>query len=192
LRIRRSERTDAAPASKPLESKATGHKKQTMRRLLSNRWIRWIRWIRWSAILLLLLLTTVLGLAWYTRTWTSADLLSLEGMRRECHPVWSDLFWRRIGPGQDVEEVIAATKPLEIRRYGDFVLLEYQRGLCCTGVYILARQGKLINAEAGSCCWRRTFFDLRIAQDHADFETAYEAHWRPIFEKQDAEEKANP
>ena len=156
-----------------------------MRRLLSNRWIRR------SASIALLLLTTLLGLAWYTNTWTSADLLSLEGMRRECHPVWRDLFWRRIGPGQDVDAVIAATEPLEIRRYDDFVQLEYQRGLCCSGVVILARQGRLIHAEAGSCCWRRTFFEM-TAQDHADFDFAYEAHWRPIREKQDAEEKAKP
>jgi hypothetical protein len=61
---------------------------QAMRNLLRNRWIRW------SVVVLLLLLTPILCIAWYTKTWTMADLRSYEGMRRESHPVWRDLFWR--------------------------------------------------------------------------------------------------
>ena len=153
-----------------------------MGRLISNRWLRL------SAAVLLLAASSLLGLAWYTNTWTSADLLSYQGMSHECHPVWRDLFWHRIGPGQDVEEIIASTKPQEVERYGEFVRLGYQRGMCFSGVFIMARKGRLIQAEAGSCCWRRTFFDETTSDDRKGFNDAYEAHWRPIREKQAAEE----
>ena len=117
---------------------------QALRYLLRNRWIRW------SAALLLLLLTTILGLAWYTRTWTRSDVMSYWGMSRECHPVWRELFWRRIGPGQDVEEVIAATKPTKVDRYGDFALLTYQERLYSdSGSPSPPTKASLIAASAG-------------------------------------------
>ena len=139
---------------------------------------------------MLLSLTSLLGLALYTRTWNRNDVLSYWGMSRECHPIWRDLFWRRIGPGQDVEAVIAETKPIQVERYGDFVNLTYQSGF--TGIGITAKQGKLVAASAGSCCWSRTFFDEMTAADRKSYDDAYEAHWRPIREKQEAEEKAKP
>src|SRR5262245_44000247 len=124
---------------------------------------RFASWLRWLIGIVSVLIFIPLGLAWYTRTWTYRDYVSIEGMRRECHPVWRDLFWRRIGPGQDVEAVIAATKPIKVTRYGEFVDLTYQVGF--TGLGITAKNGKLISASAASCCWSRTFFDEMTAND---------------------------
>jgi hypothetical protein len=101
-------------------------------------------------------------------------------MSRECHPVWKDLHWGRIQPGQDVEEVIAATKPARVERYGEFVRLNYQEGLYFTGVTITAKNGRLASAVAWSCTWNRVFFDELTREDWAAYSAAYEAHWQPI------------
>jgi hypothetical protein len=153
-----------------------------MRRLLSYRWFRlFAGWV------LFLLLGLVAG-AWHFRIWGWHDLVVYTLMSRECHPVWQDLHWGRVHAGQDVEEVIAATKPVCVERYGRFVRLGYQEGLHFTGITILAKDGRLASAGAWSCTWKRVFFDALTPEDEKAFLDAYEAHWRPIREKQNAGE----
>jgi hypothetical protein len=106
-------------------------------------------------------------------------------MSRECHPVWKDLHWGHVHAGQDVDDVIAATKPARVEGYGDFVQLNYQEGLCFTGVTITAKNGRLASAAAWSCTWDRVFFDEMTQDDRQAFSAAYEAHWGPIWKKQD-------
>jgi hypothetical protein len=79
---------------------------------------------------------------------------------------------------------------MKVDRYGNFALLTYQIGFLGPGLTITAKDGKLVEAAAGSCTWSRTFFDEMTAEDKKNFDDAYEAHWRPIREKQKAEEEA--
>jgi hypothetical protein len=114
-------------------------------------------------------------------------------MSRECHPVWQDLHWGRIHSGQNVEEVIASTKPVRVERYGAFVRLNYQNGLCFAGVTITAKNGRLASAAAGSCTWDRVFFDELTQEDWKAYSDAYDAHWRRIRQKrEEAEQGAVP
>ncbi len=151
-----------------------------MRRLLYKRWFRL------SAGLLGFLLFALLASAWYYRIWSWRDLQIYREMSRECHPVWKDLYWGRIQAGQDVEEVIAATDPVRVERYGEYVRLHYQPALSFGGVTITAKRGRLASAWAGSCTWDRTFFNELTPEDDDRYREAYEAHWRPIREKRRA------
>jgi hypothetical protein len=93
------------------------------------------------------------------------------------------LYWGRIQPGQDVEEVIAATQPERVERYGEYVRLNYQPSLSFTAVTITAKNGRVTTGWAGSCTWSRTFFDELTSEDYERYWEAFEAHWRPIREQ---------
>src|SRR5262249_14973014 len=122
------------------------------------------------------------------RVWSWHDLQVYQMMSKECHPVWEDLHRGHIYAGQNVEDVIAATKPVRVERYGDFVQLSYQEGLCFTGVTITAKNGRLASAAAWSCTWERVFFDELTQDDWKAYSDAYETHWQPIRKKQEAEQ----
>ncbi len=145
-----------------------------MRLLLSRRWVKF------SAGVVLCLLICLLALAWYFRIWSWRDLQIYEMMSQECHPVWKDLHWGRVRAGQDVEEVISLTKPLSIHRYGEWVQLDYQQGLCFTGITIVATKGCLASAGAWSCTWDRTFFEELNPKDWEMFRGARDAHWQLV------------
>src|ERR1700733_9063061 len=117
------------------------------------------RWLRAFAGLAIFLFLGLLATAWYFRIWSWHDLQVYQMMDQECHPVWKDLHWGRVYSGQDVEEVIVATKPVRVERYGEFVQLSYQDGLCFTGITIMARRGRLACARAAGCTWDRMFLD---------------------------------
>jgi len=112
-------------------------------------------------------------------------------MSRECHPVWEELHWGRVHKGQDVEEVIKSTNPVRVGRYGDFVSLDYQEGLCFTGVTVTAKNGRLASAAAWSCTWDRVFFNELTEEDWKAYSNAREAHWPPIRKKREQAEQAD-
>jgi hypothetical protein len=114
-------------------------------------------------------------------------------MSQECHPVWRELHWGRIYAGQNVEEVIAATKPVSTERYGEFVQLNYQDGLCFSGVVITAKNGRVASATASSCTWSRDFFNQLTLDDWQAYSAAYDAHWRPVLNRRaEAQHAAAP
>ena len=135
-----------------------------MRRLLANRWCKF------SAGLMLVVLAVGTACAWHLRIWSSHDLLVYSEMSRECHPVWRDLHAGRIRAGQNVEEVIAVTKPGRVARYGKFVELSF------TGVTLVAKDGHLANASAGSCTWDHVFFDEFTPAERTEYADAWVAH----------------
>ena len=90
------------------------------------------------------------------------------------HPVWRELWDSRVGLGDRVEELIARTQPPRVERAGRFVRLSYdphEEG----GLNVIARDGRLISAQAGSCIWSHTFFTVMTAADWAEFKAAEEA-----------------
>jgi hypothetical protein len=154
-----------------------------VKRVISNRWFKL------SAGLVLLLFVGLISCAWYFRIWSWRDLQVYQMMSQECHPVWRDLYWGRIHSGQNVEDVIEATQPVRVERYGEFVRLNYQESLSFTGVTIMAKNGRLASASAWSCTWNRVFFDELTQEDWKAYSDAYEAHWQPIRKKREEAEQ---
>lgn len=98
-------------------------------------------------------------------------------MSEECHPVWRDLQAGRIVAGDAVEEVIHRTQPPRIEKFENVTILLYRGpGLSFTGVTIIARDGRLVTAAAGSCTWDKTFFDTWPQGESAAFWKRYAAH----------------
>jgi hypothetical protein len=82
-----------------------------------------------------------------------------QAMKKECHPVWEDYNFDRVRVGDDVEHIIALTKPATVERKGRWVELKYQSARNFTGVSAAAYDGKMVFACAWSCAWVRVFFD---------------------------------
>jgi hypothetical protein len=148
-----------------------------MKRILAGRWFKF------SAFFLLALVGAYVVAAWHFRVWTWKDLKTYQAMSRECHPVWRDLHYGRVHPGQDMEQVIAKTAPVRVLRLGRFTMLSYQEGLCFTGVTIHARDGKVAAASAWSCTWRRTFFEEFSAEDEKDYSAAVKEYVEKLAEE---------
>lgn len=137
-----------------------------------------------SAVLLVAIFTCTASF----RIWSWNDLHLYCSMKSECHPIWRELYFGRLRAGQNVEDVIARTKPIRVEQFGEFAILNYQRA-SLTGVTITAKNGKLARAAAWSCTWDRKFFDELSDADAQAFERAYTAHLATI---QDATPKLTP
>lgn len=131
---------------------------------------RWFRVLRISIILL-----TVVGFAaaTYFRVWSRHDYQIVRAMSRECHPIWKDLHWGRIRPGQDVAKLVAGSAPVRIERFGEFEWLRYNSIGDFTGVLIIARNGRIVGAAAGSCTWQREFFNVLTPEGLQACDEAY-------------------
>src|SRR5687767_10335116 len=127
--------------------------------------------IRRATLFLAVSIAVLTPLCWYLRIKSQRDLVAYIGMATGCHRVWFDLTIGRVYEDQSVEDAIAATKPIFVSRHGRYVELGYQRGLSFTGISIIAKDGKLISAQAGSCTWDHNFFGDMSQQD-----------WREISE----------
>ncbi len=150
-----------------------------MRRFWSHRWVRI------TAGAAVLLLGSLVFVCWHYHIWSLRDLLVYQAMSRECHPVWKELHAGRVYEGQPVEEVIARTQPVRVERFENCVLLEYQEGLCFTGVTVVARDGRLVSAQAWSCTWERTFFKGWTVADEEGFWKRYWAHLEAMRQPHD-------
>ena len=127
-----------------------------IRRLWTQGWFRRAVCVAMPVVGILLLA------AWHSGIWSLRDWEIYQAMNRECPPVWRDLHDGRVYLGQPVEEVIAQTAPTRVEHFENFVLLEYQENrpgtICFTNVAIVAKDGRLIDAQAGGCTWQRTVF----------------------------------
>lgn len=148
------------------------------------------RWLRVSVGFTVAVLALTLAGAAYYRVWSWHDLRTYQVMSQECHPVWRELHRGRIRAGQDVEEVIADTQPLRVERYGEFVKLNYHELMSCTVVEIMAKNGRLVYAVAGSSSRGKVYFDGMTDHDWKAYRDAYEAHWLPIRKQRAEAERA--
>ncbi|MBI1367498.1 MAG: hypothetical protein GC162_02470 [Planctomycetes bacterium] len=139
------------------------------------------RWVRWFATAAGLICIAGLVAAWHLRIWSWHDYRVYRAMGRECPAVWRDLHAGRIVAGQSLDEVIAATHPIRIDRFGPFAQLEYQPRTNFTGVAITAMNDRIVSAAAYSCTWQWTFFDTLTADDHARLDTDARVDARPDF-----------
>jgi len=135
------------------------------------------RWFRATACLWLAGLLLLACVASYFDIHSPGDCLAYLNMHRECHPIWRDLAWRRISPGDDLDDVVSVHPPSVADNRGDFTTVRYYEGcdpgefaLSFTGVAIIAKNGKLVYAVAWSCRWQHTFFDELSEDDEAEYE----------------------
>ncbi len=122
------------------------------------------QWWIWSAAPIVVAGLGLVAFCWWHNVWSRNEWLVYRAME-ECHPVWRDFLFSRINAGDNVNSVIAQTRPSVVENERGTVTLcwyqNYQEGqLQFTSVYAEARQGKLVCAYAGSCTWTRQFFDL--------------------------------
>jgi len=117
---------------------------------------------------------------WYFGIHSGRDFKAYVGMALECHPVWRDLALHRIYEGQPVDDVIKQTNPVLVVRHGRFVELGYQEPLSYTGVQIVAMEGTLARACAGSCTWDYTFFDAMTDSDAKEMSDSIDTNERTV------------
>jgi hypothetical protein len=133
-------------------------------------------WWFWMAIGVAASCLGVLAFCSYLRVWSLNELRVYRAMAQECHPVWQELHFERIQAGDSVDDVIARTHPIRVKRDGEWVILNYQEssgGLCSTGVTVVAFEGQLVGAYAWSCTWVRQFFDTMSEDQRTTFLRGY-------------------
>lgn len=77
--------------------------------------------------------------------------------REEFHPIWKDLALHRIRKGDSLESIIKKHAPVRREDFSSYTFLDYE--VPFNGLGIVAKDGKLIYAAAGSCCWEHIFFE---------------------------------
>ncbi len=104
---------------------------------------------------------------------TKRDLAAYAGMIHDrFHPVWRDLAFRRIGKGDRLEDLVARHTPLRRDDFAPFVLLHYQEPF--GSLTVVARDGRLVEAVAGSCTWQHVFFETpEMKEELAKAHSAY-------------------
>jgi hypothetical protein len=122
-------------------------------------------WKFWCGGVMAALLAILAFCSWFN-VWSYDEWIVYRYMDYESHPVWREFHYGRIKAGDDIEEVIARTRPSVVKRAGRTVTLEYyadynpdSKGLRFSGLSAEAEDGKLVNAGAWSCTWVRSFFD---------------------------------
>ena len=142
---------------------------------------RFYKWLVGLAGGVLLATACLLSICWYSGIWTPRQYEVYREMSRECHPVWRDLWHRRIVAGDDLDSVLLRTFPVRVERFGRYSLVNYQGGrghLWFTGVTVTAKDGRLVSASAWSCCWSHCFFDEMTSADKQELQAAWDAGFR--------------
>ena len=133
------------------------------RRLWAGRWFR--RGVFASAACLIILL----GLCAFFRVWSPAGLEAYRGMAAECHPVWRAFAFRQFSRGDSTASLFAKFPPTRREEFGRYGIYHYGPPMAFTGFTVIARDGQLLTAGAGSCTWSFTFFETSDHQLDSDY-----------------------
>ena len=121
------------------------------------------RWFRVAAYCLGGFLVLMGATCWFFRISSLDDIEWYQRFMSDgYHPIWRDLALRRIGEGDSVEElrkIAQPTKEWSVDGYTSFYYF-LPGGMKCPRriVHLLAKDGRLFYAEAGSCFWGFKFF----------------------------------
>src|SRR5688572_25634827 len=120
-------------------------------------------------------LVLVLGACVFFRIQSPKDVFAYVEMSG-FGPVWRELAFRRVGPGDLASELVQRHPPKRTQEFGRYAVYEYDDAgpgdLPMGGITVTARDGKLLSAYAASCTWKRTFFET----PDADIDKQYESH----------------
>ncbi len=107
------------------------------------------------------------------------DVLAYRMMIREqYHPVWKDLALRRIRKGDDLQMLLQKHPPVCVEAFGSFASVLYNRPLSYNTLGVIAKDGRLISARAGSCTWHHVFFNSPEEEEALD--QAYSNHIKQV------------
>ncbi len=96
-------------------------------------------------------------------------------MAREHYPpVWKDLAWGRIRKGDEVNRLVQKHPPLSREDFGPYTHLSYLAPGSPNTLEIIAKDGRLIGALAGSRGWQHVFFGT--PEEEKAFSIAYSAY----------------
>ena len=118
--------------------------------------------MRRSFLLPILVLAVAAGIlgaaARYLGIKTRMDIMAYAEMIHDGFPpVCRDLALRRIVRGDSLDDLVAKHAPYRRDDCPPFVLLYYQRPF--GSLTVAARDGTLVQAEAGGCTWQHVFFE---------------------------------
>jgi len=106
------------------------------------------------------------------------DVLAYYTMvRTDFHPVWKDLALRRFGHGGDIGALLKKHTPKSREDFPPYALLDFEEPF--NSMTVVAKDGKLIMARAGSCTWHHVFFATPDATE--EFSKAHEKHVAQIL-----------
>jgi hypothetical protein len=134
-----------------------------MKRRMNASLIKRLIWICIAADLFILCIWLFSGLSF--GIWSIRDWELCREMSRDCHPVWKELYDGRIRQGQSVDDVIALTHPDRVVRFHNYVVVDYLKDgyikgtIPFSGLVLVAQDGRLVSAYAGSCNFLHTFFE---------------------------------
>jgi hypothetical protein len=111
---------------------------------------------------------------WRWRIWGTEDFRIYQEVCQ--YPVGRDLWFGHIHQGQALQEIVDRAPAHYTRQYGRFACLTYYPGrppgpggLSFSSLSVIAKDGRLVSASAGSCTWSRVFFDMG-AEDAAEWD----------------------
>ena len=97
-------------------------------------------------------------------------------MGRDFPPVWREFAFRKLSVGDSATDLLKRHKPTRTEEFGRYAIYSYypsgEGSLPMSGVVAIARDGKLLTAEAGSCTWKLTFFET----NDPELDKGYEAY----------------
>ena len=92
-------------------------------------------------------------------------------MASECHPIWKQFAVRRFVVGDSAADLLRCYPPQIRQEFGRYGIYDYWKD-SATGLRVIAKDGKLITARAGSCNWEFVYFqteDAELDRRYADF-----------------------
>ncbi|WP_437227046.1 hypothetical protein SH661x_000146 [Planctomicrobium sp. SH661] len=120
----------------------------------------------------------------FFRIYGPQDLRTYVAMASEGHPVWRELALRRIRAGHPVDDLLKRYPPSSRSEFGPYGVYDYYQdsepGLYFTGVTVVARDGKLIQATAWSCTWNSVFFDVPDPSLESQYHEYIEERYRKL------------
>jgi hypothetical protein len=122
------------------------------------------RWLIRLAVVSAVAGNALIAFCWWHNVWSLDAWTAYRGMEHERHPDWRAYHFGRIRAGDSVDEVLARTRPDAVEHRGRWTFLKYP------GMGAAAYDGRMVYAQALSCCWTRIFFDeLTDAQCRESF-----------------------
>jgi len=148
---------------------------------------------RWLCIFLGVMASFAgLGLlaCWQWRIWSPQDFREYQEVCE--YPIGRELWFGHIAPGQSMEKIKEIAPPHRTHQFGPFTELTYYpggppqpRGLPFSSLCVIAKEGKLVHASAGSCTWHRVFFAMN-AEDSADLSQRVQRFCEEMEKKSEA------
>ncbi len=104
--------------------------------------------------------------------------------------IGSDLWWGHIGPGDDVEELIANSEPNSVVRFGRWVRVQHGPGRGATkwltsfvSITVLAKDGRLVYAKCRTSTDLKWFFNTMSDSEEVEHNRDFGDYWWSFLEE---------